>query len=72
LIVDTALESSRTPVDELNSTLGLDGGDGRVYILRYNISAEHHTASHEFTVTRVALGHHVRRFEHSVGDLLNG
>jgi len=69
LVVDTALESSRTPVDELDSSLGLDGGDGRVDILRDDITSEHHTTSHELTVTWVTLGEHVGWLEHSIGDL---
>jgi hypothetical protein len=35
LVVDTDLETSWAPVNELNGTLGLDGGDGRVDILEY-------------------------------------
>jgi hypothetical protein len=72
LVVDTALESSWAPVNELNSTLGLDGSNGSVDILWNNISTEHHTASHELSVTGIALGHHVRRLENGVTDLLNG
>jgi hypothetical protein len=72
LVVDTALESSRTPVDELDSSLGLDGGDGRVDILRDDITSEHHATSHELTVTWVTLGEHVGWLEHSIGDLSDG
>jgi len=72
LIVDTALESSGAPVDELHGSLGLDGGDGRVDILGDNVSSEHHAASHELSVTRIALGHHVGGLEHGVTDLLHG
>jgi hypothetical protein len=71
LVVDTALETSGAPVHELNSSLCLDGGDGRVDILGDNISSVHEAASHVLTVTRIALGHHVGRFEHRVGDLSN-
>ena len=38
LIVDSALETSGAPVDELNGTLCLDGGHGCVHILWHHIS----------------------------------
>jgi len=72
LVVDTALEASWAPVNELNSTLGLDGGNRRVDILGDYVTTEHHAACHEFTMTRVALGHHVGGLEHGVTDLLDG
>jgi len=72
LVVDTALETGWTPVNELNSSLGLDGGNSRVDILRDDIASKHHAASHELTVTWVTLGKHVGWLEHSVGDLSNG
>jgi len=71
LVVDTALEASGAPVDELDGTLGLDGGDSSVDILGDDITAVHHTASHVLTVTGVALSHHRRRLEGRVGDLSN-
>jgi hypothetical protein len=72
LVVDTALETSWAPVNELNSSLGLDGGNSRVNILRDDIASKHHAASHELTMTWVTLGEHVGWFEHSVGDLSDG
>jgi len=72
LVVDSALETSRAPVHELDGTLGLDGCNSGVDILRDNIPAEHKAACHVLSVTRVALGHHGRRFEGGVGDLGNG
>jgi hypothetical protein len=68
LVVDTALEASGAPVDELDGTLGLDGGNGGVDILGDDITTVHHAASHVLTVTRVAFGHHGGRFEGAVGD----
>merc|ERR550514_685956 len=59
LVVDTALEASRAPVDELDGALGLDGGDSSVHILGDDITAVHHAARHVFAVARIALGHHV-------------
>merc|ERR1711933_429202 len=72
LVVDTALESRRRPVDELDGTLGLDGSDGRVDILRHNITTVHQAARHVLSVTRITLDHHSRRLEDGVGDLGNG
>merc|ERR1719456_1312315 len=46
LVVDTALESSWAPVNELNGSLGLDGGDGSVDILGDDITSVHEAASH--------------------------
>jgi len=71
LVVDTALEASGAPVDELDGSLGLDGGNSSVDILGDNISSVHHAASHVLAVTRVALGHHVGGFEGRVGDFSN-
>jgi hypothetical protein len=71
LVVDTALEASRAPIDELHSSLGLDGSDSGVHVLGDNITSEHHAAGHELTVARIALSKHVGRFEDSVGDLGN-
>jgi len=72
LIVDTALETSRGPVDELNGTLGLDGSNSGVDVFRDDITTVHKAASHVFSVTRVAFGHHGGRLESRVGDLGNG
>ena len=38
LVVDAALEASWAPVHELNGTLGLDRGNGRIHILWHYIS----------------------------------
>jgi hypothetical protein len=71
LVVDTSLETSRAPVDELNGSLGLDGGNSSVDILRDDITSVHHAASHIFTMSGIALGHHGSRFESGVGDFSN-
>jgi hypothetical protein len=42
LVVDTTLETSRGPVNELNGSLGLDGSNGSVDVLGYNISSALH------------------------------
>ena len=72
MVVDTALEASGAPIDELHSALGLDGGNSGVDILGDDVTAEHHAASHVLTVARIALGEHVGGLEHRVGDLRHG
>jgi len=71
LIVDSDLESSWAPVDELNGSLGLDGGNGSIDILGDDVSSVHHGAGHVFSVSWVALGHHVGWLEAAVGDFSN-
>jgi len=58
LVVDTALETGWAPVDELDGSLGLDGGDGSVDILGDDITSVHKAACHVLSVSWVALGHH--------------
>ncbi len=72
LVVDTALESSGAPVDELDGSLGLDDSDGCVDIFGDNITTVHQATGHVFSVTGVALGHHVSELEHGVGNLGHG
>jgi hypothetical protein len=72
LIVDSDLESSRAPVDELDGSLGLDGGDGGVHVFWNDVSSVHHGAGHVLSVSWVAFGHHGGRFEGGVGDFGDG
>jgi len=72
LVVDTALEASRAPVNELDGSLGLDGGNGSVDVLGDDVTSVHKAASHVLSVTGVALGHHGCGLEGGVGDLGNG
>jgi len=58
LIVDTTLETSWAPVNELNGSLGLDGGDSGVDILWDDITSVHEAASHVLSVSWITLGHH--------------
>ena len=71
LIVDSDLEASGAPVDELDGPLGLDGGNGSVDILGDDVTSVHHRASHVLSVSGVALGHHVGWLEAAVGDFSN-
>jgi len=72
LIVDTDLETSWAPVNELDGTLGLDGGNGSVDVLGDDITTVQQAASHVLSVTRVALDHLVGRLKARVGDLGHG
>jgi len=72
LVVDTAFETGWAPIDELDGSLGLDGGNGSVDVLGDDITSVHHAAGHVFTVSWVALGHHGSWLEGGVGDLSDG
>merc|ERR1712213_297076 len=69
LVVDTDLETSGTPVHKLDAPLGLDGGNGSIYVLGHHVSSVEETAGHVLAVTRVALDHLVSRLKAGVGDL---
>jgi hypothetical protein len=58
LIVDTTFETGWAPVNELNGSLGLDGSNGSVNILWYNITSVHEATGHVFTVSWITFGHH--------------
>ena len=72
LVVDTALEPGWAPVNELDGTLGLDGGNGGVNVLWHNITTVHQAARHVLSVAWVALGHGGGRLEGTVGDFGDG
>ena len=69
LVVDPDLETSGTPVDELDGPLGFDGSDGRVDVFRDHIASVEDTAGHVFAVAWVAFDHLVGRLEAGVRDL---
>jgi len=71
LVVDTALETSWAPVDELDGSLGLDGGNRGVDILGDNITSVQEAASHVLTVSGITFDHLVGRLKASVGDFSN-
>jgi hypothetical protein len=72
LVVDTELESGGAPIDELDGSLGLNGGNGGVNVLGDNVTSVHHGTSHVLSVSGITLGHHVGGFEGGVGDFGNG
>jgi len=57
------LEASRTPVDKLNRSLCLDGGNGRIDVLWHHISAVEECAGHIFALSGIAFYHLVSCFE---------
>ena len=71
LVVDTALETGWAPVNELDGSLGLDGGNSGVDILWDNITSVHEAASHVLSVSWVTLSHHRGWLESRVGNLSN-
>merc|ERR1719386_242166 len=71
LVVDTTFETSWAPINELDGSLGFDGGNGSVDIFWDNITSVHHTTGHVFTVSWVTFGHHGSWFESGVGDFGN-
>jgi len=63
LIVDTELETSWVPVNELNGSLHLGGGDIGVDILWDDITSLHEAASHLLSMSWISLdGRVVCRF----------
>merc|ERR1719326_2788719 len=72
LVVDAALETSGTPVHELDGALGLDGGNSSVHVLGDDITTVHQAHGHVFAVAGITLGEHGSGLEHRVGDLTHG
>ena len=70
LVADSQLETSRTPVDELNRALGLEARHGGVSFLGDNITTVQETSSHVFPVAGIALDHLVVWLEARHGDFL--
>jgi hypothetical protein len=69
LAVNTALETSGGPVNELNRVLALDGVDGRADVTGDYVTTVHQAASHVLARARIALAEHVLRVEDGAGDL---
>ena len=69
LVVDADLETSWTPIDELDGSLGLDGSNSGVDVLGYDVTPVQHTTGHVLAVAWVTFYHLVSWLEASVGDL---
>ena len=72
LVADTKLEASGAPVDELDSTFGLEGGNGSVGIVGDDITTVQQAGGHVLAVTGVTLDHLVVGLEARHGHLLHG
>ena len=72
LVADTDLESSWTPINELDGALGLESCDSTVDIVGNNVTTVQQASGHVLSVAGVALNHLIVGFEAGHGDLLNG
>jgi len=72
LVIDSAFETSWAPVDELDGSLGLDGGNGGIDVFWDDITSVHQTTGHVFSVSWVTFHHHGGWLEDGVGDFSNG
>lgn len=71
LKADTNLESGRAPINKLDGSLGLEGSDGGVDVLGYDVAAVEQAGSHVFAVARIALHHLVVGLEARHGYFLD-
>lgn len=62
------LETSWTPVDKLDGSLGLNGSDGCIDIFWHDVSSVQHAAGHVLSMPGIAFHHLVGRFEAGIGD----
>ena len=67
------LEPSRTPINKLDSFSSLDGGNGWIHVLGYNVSAIEKADGHVFAFGRIALHHleHVFKTLSSLKPVVN-
>lgn len=63
LVADTNLETSWTPVDELDRALRLQASNGIIHLLWYNISSVEQAGSHILSIAGIALDHLICGFE---------
>jgi len=71
LVADTNLETCWAPIDELNSSLGLESGNCGVDVLGDDITSVEQAGGHVFAVSGIALHHLVVWLEAGVRDLLH-
>lgn len=72
LVADAKLEASGAPVDELDGTLGLEGGNRSVGVVGNNITTVQQACGHVLAVTGVALDHLVVGLKARHRHLLDG
>ena len=71
LVADTELETSRAPVDELNSALGLESANSGVSVVGNNVTTVQQAGSHVLSLAGIALDHLVVGLEARHGHLLD-
>jgi len=71
LVADTNLETCGAPVDELDGTLGLEGGDSRVDVLGDDVTSVQQAGGHVLAIARITLNHLVVGLEACIRDLLD-
>jgi len=71
LVADTNLEASWAPIDELDGALGLESGNGAVYVVWHNIATVKQASSHVFPIAGITFHHLVVGLEASHRDLLD-
>merc|ERR1719466_526763 len=69
LVVDTNLKPSWTPINKLDRSLALDGGNGGVHVLGHHVPSIEHAAGHVLTMSWVTLDHGVSWLKASIGNL---
>merc|ERR1719192_1275685 len=72
LIIDSNLETSRTPVNKLDRPLTLNSGDSSIHILGDHVAPVEHAAGHVLAMPGVTLNHGIGRLKACIGYLSHG
>ena len=70
-VADTDLETGWTPINELNGSLSLQGGNSITCVIWNDVTTVKKTSSHIFAVAWIAFDHLVVWFEASNGHFLD-
>ena len=71
LVIDAHFETCGTPVNELDGLLHLDGGDGAVDVLGYNVPSVQEADSHVLAIFRITPHHLTVGLETLLGDFIH-
>lgn len=71
LVVDTQLEASRAPLDQVERRLGLERCNGSIAVARHNVAAVQQGDGHVLAVARIADNHLVVGLEALEGDVVH-
>lgn len=69
LVVDSQLETGRTPFDKVEAGLGLEGCNSSVTVAWHNVTTVQQCDSHIFSLSRVADNHLIMRLEALEGKI---